>query len=238
MRHTPELHGNGTGAPAEAGLAAGAVWPPQLRAVLNVAFLGVDGADSSEECKSQMGKAGVYGEIPFVSTALLLDAFANLDAQDETARVAKANQMFAPLFLPEASSKAGGAVPHRATAATPGGGASTPSISCFQDRLRKTDVFCDLGSGVGKAVIQVFLASNVRASWGIELGEDRHKKALETKQRVLAGLRTMVEDNAFEKAREMEEALRFRGFFKQGAESSIGLALEEGFSHSGAVRGS
>lgn len=43
--------------------------------------------------------------------------------------------------------------------------------------LTKEDVFYDLGSGVGKLVVQIFLGSPVKKSVGIELSEERYAKA-------------------------------------------------------------
>lgn len=43
--------------------------------------------------------------------------------------------------------------------------------------LNSEDAFFDLGSGVGKAVIQAFLTSPLRLAVGVELAESRHKHA-------------------------------------------------------------
>lgn len=43
--------------------------------------------------------------------------------------------------------------------------------------LTKADVFFDLGSGIGKVVVQVALLSPVKKSVGIELSKTRHKDA-------------------------------------------------------------
>lgn len=62
--------------------------------------------------------------------------------------------------------------------------------------LKSTDVFCDLGSGVGKLVLQVFLTTNVKRAIGVELGATRHEKALAGKDRVLACLRSQLGESA------------------------------------------
>lgn len=62
-------------------------------------------------------------------------------------------------------------------------------------------VFYDLGSGVGRMVLQVFLDyPEVRGSVGVELSRDRHAAALELRQRVLGDgvascTRTLVDGN-------------------------------------------
>jgi hypothetical protein len=50
--------------------------------------------------------------------------------------------------------------------------------------LTEADVFFDLGSGVGKIVLQVFLQTQVKAAIGIELAPELHKKSLAAAQRI------------------------------------------------------
>lgn len=47
-----------------------------------------------------------------------------------------------------------------------------------------TDTFCDLGSGVGKVVVQALLQKQPAAAVGIELSEMRHRKAVEASHRL------------------------------------------------------
>ena len=67
-------------------------------------------------------------------------------------------------------------------------GELTPAgVSRMLDYLRmdRQDVFYDLGSGVGRAVLQVAMTANIEKSAGIEIVEARHKAA----KRVLASAR-------------------------------------------------
>ena len=50
--------------------------------------------------------------------------------------------------------------------------------------LTEQDIFLDLGSGIGKVVIQVFLTSCVKAAVGIEILSDQHQRAYHVAQRV------------------------------------------------------
>lgn len=50
--------------------------------------------------------------------------------------------------------------------------------------LTDDDVFVDLGSGLGKPVMQVFLKSTVREAYGIEIVPELHQQALLAAQRV------------------------------------------------------
>lgn len=45
-------------------------------------------------------------------------------------------------------------------------------------KLSVDDVFFDLGSGLGKVVIQLFLTTSIRESYGIEIRPDLHQQAL------------------------------------------------------------
>lgn len=51
-------------------------------------------------------------------------------------------------------------------------------------KLKDTDVFYDLGCGVGKMVVQVYLDSPVKKSAGIELSSERAESALKIKQQL------------------------------------------------------
>ena len=48
-------------------------------------------------------------------------------------------------------------------------------------KLGKDDVFYDLGSGVGKTVIQAYLTTPVKKAVGIELSPTRHRHAMQVK---------------------------------------------------------
>lgn len=61
-------------------------------------------------------------------------------------------------------------------------------------KLTNNDVFYDLGCGVGKMVVQVYLGSPVKKSVGIELCHDRAQKALNIKEQ-------LIKDNKIEKDR-------------------------------------
>lgn len=50
--------------------------------------------------------------------------------------------------------------------------------------LSDQDVFFDLGSGLGKAVLQIFLQSEVKEAYGIEIIPELHQQALIAAQRV------------------------------------------------------
>ncbi len=50
--------------------------------------------------------------------------------------------------------------------------------------LKDSDVFYDLGCGVGKMVIQVYLSSPVKKSIGIELSSERADKAIKIQQQL------------------------------------------------------
>lgn len=50
--------------------------------------------------------------------------------------------------------------------------------------LSEQDIFIDLGSGLGKVVLQVFLKSTVRESCGIEIVPELHRQALIAAQKV------------------------------------------------------
>ncbi|CAD7930157.1 unnamed protein product, partial [Amoebophrya sp. A25] len=54
--------------------------------------------------------------------------------------------------------------------------------------LYADDVFCDLGSGTGKLVMQAFLTTRVRKAIGVELGRKRHETSRLLKQEVLKRL--------------------------------------------------
>lgn len=43
--------------------------------------------------------------------------------------------------------------------------------------IKNTDVFYDLGSGVGKVVLQLFLNTNIKKAYGVEACEIRHNSA-------------------------------------------------------------
>lgn len=58
------------------------------------------------------------------------------------------------------------------------------NITTFTDQ----DVFVDLGSGVGKIVLQVFLNSPVKKAYGIEIVEESHLRALTAAQKVQTDL--------------------------------------------------
>lgn len=51
-------------------------------------------------------------------------------------------------------------------------------------QMKQDDVFVDLGSGMGKVVIQVFLLSVVREALGIEIVPGFHARAVQTAERV------------------------------------------------------
>ncbi len=50
--------------------------------------------------------------------------------------------------------------------------------------VNNCDVFYDLGSGVGRMVVQVYLESPVKKSIGVELSPTRHNHAVEVKQKL------------------------------------------------------
>lgn len=54
-----------------------------------------------------------------------------------------------------------------------------PSVSKFISYLdvNENDVFCDLGSGIGKVALQFFLKTPVKKAYGIEYSETRNKMA-------------------------------------------------------------
>ena len=43
--------------------------------------------------------------------------------------------------------------------------------------LDKNDVFCDLGSGIGKMAMQVFMTTAVKESFGVEASNERYQRA-------------------------------------------------------------
>lgn len=51
----------------------------------------------------------------------------------------------------------------------------------IKDKVGPSDVFFDLGSGVGKVVAQIAIETDCGSCFGIELGERRHKNALQAK---------------------------------------------------------
>ncbi|CAD7926709.1 unnamed protein product [Amoebophrya sp. A120] len=56
-------------------------------------------------------------------------------------------------------------------------------------KLDGSDVFYDLGSGVGRAVMRTYLNYNVKKAVGIEYSKTRHERALEGGETLLAHLR-------------------------------------------------
>ena len=62
------------------------------------------------------------------------------------------------------------------------------SLEVLLDTLRvgSTDVFYDLGSGVGKAVMQVALNTDAKKVVGLELSANRMDRAFEAKERLIA----------------------------------------------------
>lgn len=50
--------------------------------------------------------------------------------------------------------------------------------------LTQNDVFVDLGSGIGKIVLQVFMNTQVREARGIELSPELHAQAIQANQRI------------------------------------------------------
>lgn len=78
---------------------------------------------------------------------------------------------------------------------------------CMQDAFARHQrhVFYDLGSGVGRMVVQVHLDyPQVRRSVGVELSRERHDMALELHRRVLSG------DSSVELALQPSSACEFR----------------------------
>merc|ERR1711963_964671 len=51
------------------------------------------------------------------------------------------------------------------------------AIASFGENLGASDTFVDLGSGLGKLVLQVFLTTDVGRAVGIEIIEERHHLA-------------------------------------------------------------
>jgi len=56
-------------------------------------------------------------------------------------------------------------------------------VNHFRKHFNKDTVFYDLGSGLGKMVLHIGLQYNVKKSVGIELSKERHKGAVETKEK-------------------------------------------------------
>ena len=69
------------------------------------------------------------------------------------------------------------------------------SLQCILEDLNLTwdDVFYDLGSGVGKVVMQTYLNTPVKKSVGIELSPTRHQRAM--KAYTLLAQRTTLQEN-------------------------------------------
>src|SRR3990167_7081695 len=61
--------------------------------------------------------------------------------------------------------------------------------------LTKEDVFFDLGAGVGKIVLQVFLKTAVKEAAGIELLPELHEKAIIAVQKIQRDLPEFYADN-------------------------------------------
>src|SRR3990167_10311227 len=61
--------------------------------------------------------------------------------------------------------------------------------------LTQDDVFFDLGSGVGKIVLQVFLKTPVKEAAGIELLPELHEKAVIAAQKIQRDLPEFYADN-------------------------------------------
>jgi len=63
---------------------------------------------------------------------------------------------------------------------------TTGGVNTLMEVLNIThdDVFCDLGSGTGKVVMQVYLARRPLEAVGVELSETRHEKAVEAQGRL------------------------------------------------------
>jgi hypothetical protein len=51
------------------------------------------------------------------------------------------------------------------------------------DKIDKTDVFCDLGSGTGKVCLQFLEETNIEKSCGIELNRKRYNKSIKLKKK-------------------------------------------------------
>merc|ERR1719191_1491924 len=67
-------------------------------------------------------------------------------------------------------------------------------VSALLDALNVTgdDVFCDLGSGTGKVVMQAFLERRTREAIGVELSEARHENAIHARDRLAESLGVRV----------------------------------------------
>lgn len=61
--------------------------------------------------------------------------------------------------------------------------------------LTEDDIIFDLGSGMGKIVLQFFLQTDVREATGIELAPTLHQRALAAAQRVEQDLPMLFSDN-------------------------------------------
>src|SRR5262245_11690106 len=61
-----------------------------------------------------------------------------------------------------------------------------PSVKKIIHRLQLTaqDVFCDLGSGLGKCALQMFLQTDVKKVIGIEAASTLHQQAISCIERV------------------------------------------------------
>ena len=55
-------------------------------------------------------------------------------------------------------------------------------------QFQSDDVFFDLGSGIGRMVIQVFLLTPIKLAVGVELGPTRFSKSVEAKNAILESL--------------------------------------------------
>lgn len=67
-------------------------------------------------------------------------------------------------------------------------------VSTLLDALNVTmdDVFCDLGSGTGKVVMQTLLERRPREAIGVELGETRYENAIHARDRLAESLGVRV----------------------------------------------
>lgn len=104
-----------------------------------------------------------------------------------------------------------------------------PSMQALVDTLaiKKGDVFYDLGSGIGKLVTYMYMATDVRKAIGVELAKSRHDKAV-------SGLKRLYAQTSRRKQKELIDVDSDEA--REGLGGAVKLIAREGENTSGETR--
>ncbi|CAD7927690.1 unnamed protein product, partial [Amoebophrya sp. A120] len=158
----------------------------------------LDGVAETMESLKRMGvQCGTYGEVTYNGVTKLIEKIRTLAADEHQ------NWL---LDKDEEPSEEEGA---ETTADVAKKQQNAPPL---KEVLATHDVFYDLGSGVGKLCLQVFLTTEVSKVVGVEWGETRYQKALKAKERLYAQLFTTTESShdVDQKRLHFDQQLEFR----------------------------